>query len=158
VRGRLAATALTCVAALGAGATFLAGCRDDPEPPATACFEAGQVRAALRTEGEERVLPGDGSLSACVRRATSDEQLQSLGLVLTGVADGLAERARAGEAAAAEQLGYLLGAARRGASSSQGIGLELVRRLESSARRAGQGSPAAQEALRSGTRAGERGG
>jgi hypothetical protein len=49
--------------------------------------------------------------------------------VLTRAADHLAARARR-DRAAAVALGYLVGAARRGAATTSGVHAELVRRLE----------------------------
>ena len=53
-----------------------------------------------------------------------------VGTNLIAVADALGDRARADrEGAAALQLGYLLGAVRRG-SARNGLGTEIVRRIE----------------------------
>lgn len=153
MRRRLAARALSGAVTLVAALGLLAGCRNDPQPPPTACFEREQVGAALRSAGDARTLADGTALSRCVELSTSDEFLQDLGLVLTRVADELAERALTGDAAAAERLGYLVGATARGAAHSQGIQLELARRIESSARRV-EGERA-RRALVGGLRAGE---
>ncbi|MFN2462265.1 MAG: hypothetical protein ABR591_16560, partial [Candidatus Velthaea sp.] len=69
--------------------------------------------------------------SRCVSTAGEGE-LQSLGLTFTRVADEL--RARAGrDGAAALQLGYLVGAVRRGAAATPGIAAQLARRVEQTA-------------------------
>lgn len=138
-------TAAVALAAAGCGAS------DDPAL-SPACQEGrSAVLAALRA-APEPVRLGDGTpLSECVAAAAgaSDAQLQSLGLVLHGAAEDLAAR---GDALA---LGYLVGAARRGSEATAGVALELVRRLESTAR---QVPAAARERLRAGLRAGEAGG
>lgn len=77
-----------------------------------------------------RVALADGTkLSACVRRADSDAELQDVGLAYVSVASRLVEQVPRSNAAAL-QLGYLVGAAEKGAGRTQGIGLELSRRLE----------------------------
>jgi hypothetical protein len=72
----------------------------------------------------------DGTrLSECVSRALDQGHLQSVGGVFTLAATDLAARAP-NESAAALQLGYLVGATRRGAATTNGIGLELAHRIE----------------------------
>ena len=144
--------ALTGALALGA-AGAVGACREDAASPPTACFERADVRATLAATSPERRLPDGTAISRCVELATSDEFLQNLGLVMTDVAHDLSERAVGGDRAAADQLGYLVGAVSRGAQRSQGIQLELVRRLESDARRVQD--EAAVRALVRGLRAGE---
>ena len=88
----------------------------------------------------------------------SDADLQNTGLVLTRVADDLAARAQSGDAEAAVGLGYLVGAARRGAAHTNGIHAELQHRMESAARPLSEeaaGSPTVTRALARGLRAGE---
>jgi hypothetical protein len=131
----------------------------DPPAQDPACIASPQAieRALHRAPGP--VTVGSGTrLSDCVARAQSDADLQNTGLVLTRVADDLAARAQRGDAAAALGLGYLVGAARRGAAHTNGIHAELQRRMESAARplsdEAGR-SPTIARALARGLRAGE---
>jgi hypothetical protein len=71
------------------------------------------------------------------------------------VATGLGKRAHASpEGAQALQLGYLVGAARRGSDRTQGIHSELVRRLQQEA----GGLQRSSDAYARGERAGRRGG
>jgi hypothetical protein len=77
-------------------------------------------------------------LSTCIERARADAEIQTVGSIYTRVADELAARARASNGAAL-RLGYLIGAARRGARRTSGIHEELVRRLEQTV---GLGGPA----------------
>ena len=137
-----------------AAAGALTGCRDDADPPPSACFDRAAIRAALAADPSARLLAGGTPISRCAELATSDEFLQDLGLVLTDVAHGLAERALRDDTEAAEQLGWLVGAVSRGAEKSQGVQLELARRLESSARRVQD--EATTRALVGGLRDGER--
>jgi hypothetical protein len=64
-----------------------------------------------------------------VERARSDADIQTVGTVLTRTADVLG-RAMDRSDEAALQLGYLIGAVRKGARHTNGIHQELVRRVE----------------------------
>ena len=127
------------VAALG----VVSGCSKTQEARvAPACLEGpGAVAGALRTAPEAVRLADGTPLSACVRDADAGADLQNLGGALTQVGEDLEEAALAGDVTAATQLGYLAGAARRGAPNDAEIQTELVRRLERSA--ALEGAPAA---------------
>jgi hypothetical protein len=141
-------------APLLAAAIVLPGCTEEDTPPPSGCFEGDEVRRALDAAPAEVRLADGTALSRCVRLSTNDDQLQSLGLVLTAVADELADRSERGDTRAAARLGFLLGAAEQGASKAQGVQLELVRRLESAARRADAAGADASAALRQGRAAG----
>ena len=144
----------SAAAALVLAALALTGCSrsDGPAPSPECTVGPREVAGALRAApGDVRL--GDGTaISDCVRRARSDADLQTIGLVLTRVAEDLEDRARSTPRAALE-LGYLIGAARRGAPSDSALQAELVHRLERSA--AIRMSPAAERALAEGIRAGE---
>jgi hypothetical protein len=145
-----------CAAAAAAGAAGCGGGAEDGaagNPPA-ACLQEAQVLAAVRAAPRPVTLADGTRLSACVRAATADAALQNLGAVLTSVSDRLADEALAGRRDAAVALGYLIGAADEGSRSSQGIQLELARRLEGSARRIDGTSPAIDAAVRRGLAAG----
>lgn len=135
-------------------ALALVACGAKEEPLDGACLESSQaIERALARAPRPVTLRTGTPLSKCVSQAQSDADLQNAGLVLTGAADALADRAKAGDARSAMQLGYLIGAARKGAAHTAGIHAELQRRLE----RAGAyvtGSAAA-AALTRGLRAGE---
>ncbi len=139
-------------------ALALAGCGSSkPEAMPASCLGD---RAALETAlagAPARVVLADGTrLSRCVSTAGAEGDLQALGMTLTRVADGL--RARAGaDADAALQLGYLVGAVRRGAAATPGIAAQLARRVEaSSSPQLAEPRPRAQ--LERGIRLGEAGG
>lgn len=141
------------VAALAALA--VGGCSThDPEPVPAACIESREAIGAALQAAPRAVRLADGTrLSECVEHARNDAELQTLGIVITGVADDLALRAR-GDPRAAARLGYLIGAARDGAARTNGVALELARRLEQTATL--DGAPAAvRDALQAGLRAGE---
>jgi hypothetical protein len=129
--GRLVIVLAAAVAAAGCGAA-------EPPPMAASCTGEPQtiVRALGAAPGE--VTLSDGArLSACVDSARSDADLQNVGVAFSRAAEDLEGPALLGDERAALQLGYLVGAARKGAARSSGVGAELVRRLERSADLAG---------------------
>ncbi len=140
---------------LAAAALLALGCGEDRRPLPTLCTvgERPITRALQRAPGP--VVLADGTrLSQCMANARDAGDLQNFGVVVTRIADGLADRAR-NDPGAALRLGYLIGAAERGAAHSEGIHAELVRRLQVTARRL---PPEAQPPLERGRRAGERDG
>jgi hypothetical protein len=123
---RAAALALpTFVVALAA-----AGCGEEDRPLPAACVSGPSpaVRALDTAPGPVR-LAGGTKLSSCVERARSDADIQTVGTVLTRTADALADTMARSDGAAL-QLGYLIGAVRKGARHTNGIHQELVRRVE----------------------------
>src|SRR4051812_24004657 len=132
-----------------------AGCGADDPPLDAACTSSPEAieRALARAPGP--VTVGGGTrLSDCVSRARSDAELQNAGVVLTGAADHLAVRARGGDARAGLALGYLVGAARRGAARTPGLQAQLARRMASAAAFVDEGGPEVATALERGLRAG----
>jgi hypothetical protein len=106
----------------------LGGCaRQDERPAPVACsaIPDAYARALDGAPGEVRV--NGVRISDCLVKDASSADVQHVGATLLETARILAER---GEA---EELGYLVGAARRGARRSQGIHDEIVRRLEQEA-------------------------
>jgi hypothetical protein len=150
---RLVAAALGLVALL----LLAGGCGDQEDPLPRVCTGGSRtITAALREAPGRVVLPGGTRLSTCVERARGDADLQAVGAIFTRAADELAAQARASDQAAL-QLGYLVGAARRGARETSGIHEELVRRLEQAV--GIDGAPAPRRAAYGrGLVAGERGG
>lgn len=137
--------------AFGTGvALLLAGCGSERKPLPPACTDGPKyVLRALRAAPDPVRLTDGTLLSECVARALNDSELQQLGFALTPAADALAATATE---AAAFQLGYLVGAARRGAGHTNGVHLELVRRLEGTV---SFEDPALLDAARRGARAGQ---
>ena len=139
-----------------AAAALAGGCgSSDPEPVPFVCVNGspeGVARALADAPGAV-TLQGGVPISACIRTARSDAELQNAGGILTTAAERLEERASS-DATAALQLGYLVGAARRGSSTENGIQAELVRRLERSAALE-RATPEARTALKEGMAAGE---
>ena len=139
------AAAATLVAAMGAGC---GGADPAPLPPACSNGPDTILRALARAPGDVRLEDGT-RLSECVEHAFDDGELQQLGTSLTPAADTLAARATE---TSALQLGYLIGAVRRGAGRTNGIHAELVRHLEGAATAT---EPALVAATRRGIAAGE---
>jgi len=138
---------------LAAVALAGAGCRDDHPPLSPLCVDSESAIARALERAPGNVALADGTpLSQCVARALDSGDLQSFGALVVHVADQLAERARR-DPRAALRLGFLIGAAERGAAHSNGIHAELVHRLQATARRV---PPGASATLERGRRAGER--
>ena len=116
-------------------ALAMAGCAGQAadEPLPAGCGSGQQaVEAALRAAPRPVRLEGI-PLSECFDPKSDGAELQSVGVTFVGAATSLADRARVQpEGEAATQLGYLIGAMRRGAgrTQAQGIHTELVRRVE----------------------------
>jgi len=145
--------ALLALAALGA----TAGCGSGDPPPLDAQCTAspGVIEHALVRAPQPVTLSTGTRLSECVSHARSDAELQTAGAVLTRAADDLASRARRGDTEAALGLGYLVGAARRGAKRTAGIHAELQRHIERAAAVLDGASARIAAALADGQRAGE---
>lgn len=142
---------------LSAALAVAVGCTaEGADRPLPIACQSGQaaVLAALRSAPEPVRLDGV-ALSECFDPESDGAELQSVGTSFVGAAAELAERARGRpEGEAATQLGYLVGAMRRGAggTDAQGIHTELVRRVEQELTLVDRRS----RALREGVRAGER--
>lgn len=124
VRARAAALAALSALAL------LAACGGEERLP-QACIgaRAGDVLKALEQAPAHATLADGTPLSACIDRAEDDAQLQTIGITFVAVADQLAARVQRSPRAAF-QLGFLMGAAERGAGPTGGTQAELVQRLE----------------------------
>jgi hypothetical protein len=132
----------------------LAACGSDPPLPAACSDEPAKVRAALRAAPASVRLEGT-RLSSCVHEASDADELQAVGAALVTTAGSLADSARRDPGGKAElSLGYLVGAARRGARPQGGERTELVRRLEQEA----TGLRGSRASYRRGGEAGERSG
>jgi hypothetical protein len=137
-------------------AASLAACGEASHPLDEACVSSpGAIERALARAPSPVTLPSGTRLSQCVSDARSDADLQTAGAVLTRAADDLSARARRGDAAAALRLGYLVGAARRGAKRTAGIHAELQRHIERAAAALEDAGARIAGALAQGRRAGE---
>lgn len=122
---------LACLAALvGAGC----GSQDDSTPVACLEGEAAYL-VALRAAPGEVKLAGETPIGDCLAPNQQAGDLASVGETLVTTMTKLNAEARAEPGGGANlQLGYLLGAAQRGAGKTEGIHSDLVRRLTVAAR------------------------
>jgi hypothetical protein len=115
---------------LGIGLVVLAGCGGGADVTLPqACIQGpGAVLKAL-AKAPGRVAIQGTPISGCFSREATGDDEQIVGTNLLAAAQELNDRATTGDATAALQLGYLIGAAERGAKHS-GVADELVRRLQ----------------------------
>lgn len=151
--------ALPLIAALA----LIAGCGSADESTPVACLEgAGAYERALRAAPDEVLLNDETLISECLTRNQSGGDIARVGEATIETATALNAEAReepGGDASV--QLGYLLGAVRRGSEGSEGIHADLVRRLVVGARFAPGDEPLPPEfvrAFREGFEAGRAGG
>ena len=97
-----------------------------------ACEENAQaVRAALARAPRDVRLAGGVLISSCFQQAASPADVQNVGAIFVDAADGLADRVRAApHSHAAVELGYLIGAVRRGARTDTGVHYQSEQRVE----------------------------
>jgi|SRR5690348_12641454 len=145
VSARLAVSLATGVALVAAGC----GSQGDSTP--VVCLEGAPVyERALRDAPGEVLLRGETPISDCLASNQQAGDLAQVGEAMVETATSLNAQARAedgGEAPA--RLGYLIGAAERGAASSEGIHSDLVRRLTVAARYAPGKEPLSPAFMRS---------
>ena len=99
------------------------------------------MKALGAVPGEVK-LGGGTLISECLAENQKAGDLATVGTALVGVATKLNAEARAEPGGDANlRLGYLLGAAERGASQTDGIHVELIRRLTSAARYSADNRP-----------------
>jgi len=151
------------VVALAVLALVAVGCGSQDDSTPVACLEgAGAFETALRDAPDEVLLGGETLISECLAENQKAGDLARVGEAMLETATSLSAQARRGDGGdAAVQLGYLIGAAERGASTSQGIHADLVRRLTVAARYAPGGQPLSRQflsAYREGFDAGRSGG
>jgi hypothetical protein len=112
------------------------GCGGTEDSTPVACLEGKPVylKALADAPGEVR-LDGEVPISDCLAASQAGGELAEVGAAMLAAATELNAEARAEPGGASNlQLGYLLGAAQRGAESSEGIHAELIRRLSAAAR------------------------
>lgn len=126
----VALLAFACLALVAGGC----GSQNDSTP--VACLEgAGAYEKALRDAPGEVLLSGGTPISDCLTQNQEAGDLARVGEATVETATTLNAEAREADGGqAAVELGYLLGAAQRGAEDSEGIHADLVRRLTVAAR------------------------
>lgn len=142
---------------MGLTAMVASGCGATSAPLSAACTGGQQtIRRALRSAPRPVRLPDGSRLSQCIRTGTDQADLMDVGASFTSVADALRDRAREQrDVAAAVQLGYLVGATRKGAGRTNGVMAELQRRIELVGGRLQDEVPALADAVQRGLTAGE---
>ena len=135
-------------------AACASGCGGGQDPPPTACSDGARtVLGALQRAPGDVSLEGGTLISTCVRRSLDTGQIQTLGFTYLAAANSELQLIPHSDAAAL-QLGFLVGAVRRGANKTNGVQLELVRRLDQVAGVGGPPGPR-RAAYRRGMAAGE---
>lgn len=123
------------LAALSLG-LLAGGCGGPGDSTPVACLEGAPayLRALQGAPGEVE-LGGTTPISDCLARNQSGGDLATVGEAMLTATTRLNAAARAEPGGAANlRLGYLLGAAERGAEGTEGIHAELLRRLTAAAR------------------------
>ena len=135
MRARIAMTLSAFVVLTGCGAT-------DSSTP-VACLEgAGPYLAALKDAPGTVELGGETPISDCLAENQMGGDLATVGIAMVAAATKLNAKARAQPGGSANlRLGYLLGAAQRGAEDTSGIHADLIRRLAVAARYSPDGRP-----------------
>jgi hypothetical protein len=114
----------------------VAGCGGQNDSTPVACLEGtGTYLRALAGAPTEVKLRGETLISDCLAENQAGGDLANVGGAMLSAATKLNAEARAEPGGKANlQLGYLLGAAERGAEGTEGIHAELIRRLSAAAR------------------------
>lgn len=138
----------------------VAGCGQQGDSTPTACLQgSGMYLAALHDAPGDVALKGGVPISECLAENQQGGDLATVGAAMVEAVTELNAAARAEPGGAANvQLGYLLGAAQRGAERTNGIHAELIRRLGFAARYSPRDRPlpaAFRRAYREGFDAGE---
>jgi hypothetical protein len=133
---RPVAWARIAVASGAALAALAAGCgKSEPDDTPMACLAGpdAYLESLSAAPGEVR-LDGETPISECLPADQEAGDLAEAGSAMVAAATSLNQEARADQAGPAPvQLGYLIGAAERGAEGTAGIHTDLVRRLNSAA-------------------------
>ena|SRR5947209_18207692 len=112
-------------------AAALAGCSSGSDPFPPACGDPASSFEQALTAAPHPVRVEGTAISSCFARRDQQADIETLGGSLTTAAEDLAAKVRMDpRSAAATQLGYLIAAAERGGSRTDGIHSELLRRLQ----------------------------
>jgi hypothetical protein len=130
MRAPIAIVLVLLIAALASGC----GSQDDSTPVACTEGSSAYLDALTAAPGEVR-LDGETAISECLAANQQAGDLATVGAALVEAATKLNAEARAqSDGDADARLGYLIGAAQRGADRTEGIHTDLVRRLIVAAR------------------------
>ena len=122
--------------AAACAALLAGGCGGPNDSTPVACLEGTDVYiAALKSAPSKAKLRDEIPISECLAENQKAGELAADGASMLAATTTLNAQARAEPGGEANlQLGYLLGAAQRGAEDTEGIHAELVRRLSAAAR------------------------
>jgi len=126
-----------------AAALAAAGCGSPDDSTPVACLEGEKAYLAAleRAPGAVR-LRDETPISSCLAENQQGGDLATVGTAMVAAATELNAAARDDPGGAANlRLGYLLGAAQRGAAETSGIHADLIRRLAVAARYSPGGRP-----------------
>ncbi len=156
---QIAILSITCLSAV----LVTSGCGSPSDTTPVACLEgSGAYLRALSAAPGAVTLDGETPLSDCLAENQKAGDLAAVGTAMLAATTKLNAEARAEPGGNANlQLGYLLGAAQRGAESTDGIHADLIRRLSAAARYSPDNRPPSPTFLRTyskGFDAGETGG
>ncbi|HEU4706940.1 MAG TPA: hypothetical protein VFS64_07125 [Solirubrobacterales bacterium] len=114
----------------------LAGCGSQDGSTPVVCLEGAMAyERALRDAPGEVLLGGETPIGDCLASNQKPGDLAGVGKAMVEAATKLNAQAREEDGGqAATELGYLIGAAQRGAEDSEGIHADLIRRLTVAAR------------------------
>lgn len=142
--------AISSAAVLAGFGLLVTGCGGQSDATPVACLGgAGAYLGALGGAPGEVRLRGETPISDCLTANQQGGDIATVGAALVSAATRLNAEARAQPGGAANlRLGYLLGAAQRGAEGTNGIHAELIRRLAAAARYSPDGRPLQSRYLR----------
>jgi hypothetical protein len=143
MRSPIAIVVLVCLAVLAAGC----GSQDDSTPVACLAGSSAYLNALRAAPGAVKV-GGDTPISECLAQNQKAGDLATVGGAMVEAATTLNAEAHAEPGGDANlQLGYLIGAAQKGADKTEGIHADLLRRLTVAARFAPGREPLSKEFL-----------
>src|SRR5213595_595589 len=135
MHARIAIAFLALAALAGCGST-------DSSTPGTCLEGPGAYLAALKVAPGAVELRGETPISGCLVENQAGGALATVGTSMVAAATRLNAAAREKPGGAANLLlGYLIGAAQRGADGTDGIHAELLRRLSAAARYSPENRP-----------------
>ena len=131
------------VALVGLIVVLFAGCGSQSDSTPVVCLEGTSAYVGALSDAPGTVkVSGEVPISDCLAENQQGGDLAAVGEAMVGAATKLNAEGRAEPGGNANlQLGYLIGAAQRGADRTEGIHADLIRRLTVAARYAPDRDP-----------------